>query len=233
MLANIFLHYVLDEWFEREVQPRLKGRAFLIRYADDFVMGFACEEDARRVMDVLPKRFGKYGLTLHPEKTRLVPFERPSDRPERPGDLGRRTPAGTFDLLGFTHYWGRSRNGILGGEAQDVQEPIPPWTEGASRSGAERIGTDADADTAPDTESEAPRPLRVLRDHGQRGCVERDSGGVSSGSGGNGLAAAIAAAKSPGIGCIACWSVIRFRRRSSSTRCTVAQRRFEMRSRVR
>ena len=77
MLSNIFLHYVLDEWFEREVKPRLKGRAFLIRYADDFVMGFSREEDARRVMDVLPKRFGKYGLTIHPDKTRLVPFERP------------------------------------------------------------------------------------------------------------------------------------------------------------
>ena len=68
ILSNIFLHYVLDEWFEREVQPRLKGRAFLIRYADDFVMGFSCEDDARKVMDVLPKRFEKYGLTIHPEK---------------------------------------------------------------------------------------------------------------------------------------------------------------------
>src|SRR5271168_1714902 len=75
---------VLDDWFEREVQPRMKGQSFLIRFADDFVMGFTCEEDARRVMDVLPKRFEKYGLTLHPEKTRLVPFERPSDRPKRP-----------------------------------------------------------------------------------------------------------------------------------------------------
>jgi RNA-directed DNA polymerase len=110
MLSNVFLHYVLDEWFVREVQPRLKGQSFLIRYADDFVMGFSREEDARRVMEVLPKRFEKYGLTLHPEKTRLVPFERPTDRPQRPGPP-ERTPAGTFDLLGFTHYWGRSRYG--------------------------------------------------------------------------------------------------------------------------
>lgn len=110
LLANVFLHYVLDEWFEREVQPRLKGRSYLIRYADDFVMGFSCEEDARKVMAVLPKRFEKYGLTLHPEKTRLVPFERPADRPERP-ETPEGTPAGSFDLLGFTHYWGRSRNG--------------------------------------------------------------------------------------------------------------------------
>jgi RNA-directed DNA polymerase len=110
MLSNVFLHYVLDDWFVREVQPRLKGQSFLIRYADDFVMGFSCEEDARRVLDVLPKRFEKYGLALHPEKTRLVPFERPADGPRRSG-TPERTAAGTFDLLGFTHYWGRSRNG--------------------------------------------------------------------------------------------------------------------------
>jgi RNA-directed DNA polymerase len=110
MLSNIFLHYVLDEWFERDVQPRLEGRSFLIRYADDFVMGFSCEEDARRVMDVLPKRFEKYGLTIHPEKTRLVPFERPSRVPTRPTPE-QRQPPGSFDLLGFTHYWARSRNG--------------------------------------------------------------------------------------------------------------------------
>ena len=110
MLANVFLHYVLDEWFAAEVQPRLKGRSFLIRYADDFVMGFSCESDARRVMEVLPKRFEKYGLTIHPDKTRLVPFERPPHRAE-PADQEQRTPPGTFDLLGFTHYWARSRKG--------------------------------------------------------------------------------------------------------------------------
>lgn len=107
LLANVYLHYVLDEWFEREVKPRLQG-AFLIRYADDFVMGFACEADARRVLEVLPKRFGKYGLTLHPDKTRLVPFVRPSGRP---GSAGGGPRPGTFDLLGFTHYWDRSRRG--------------------------------------------------------------------------------------------------------------------------
>jgi group II intron reverse transcriptase/maturase len=110
LLANIFLHYVLDEWFEQEVRPRLKGHAFLIRYADDFVMGFACEADARRVLEVLPKRFEKYGLTVHPQKTRLVPFERPPADPDRPGPWSR-TPPEAFDLLGFTHYWDRSRKG--------------------------------------------------------------------------------------------------------------------------
>jgi len=105
LLANVYLHYVLDMWFEREVQPRLAGRAFLIRYADDFVIVFSNESDARRVMEVLPKRFGKYGLILHPEKTRLVEFRPPIERNGTSGEPG------TFDLLGFTHYWARSRRG--------------------------------------------------------------------------------------------------------------------------
>jgi group II intron reverse transcriptase/maturase len=108
MLANIYLHYVLDEWFARDVRPRLKGCSFLIRYADDFVMGFTCEEDARRVLEVLPKRFGRFGLTLHPDKTRLVPFRNPQAG-LRKGEPARRP--GTFDLLGFTHYWGRAQTG--------------------------------------------------------------------------------------------------------------------------
>jgi hypothetical protein len=70
---------VLDTWFERDVRPRLRGRAFLVRYADDFVMAFSCEEDARRVLEVLPKRFERIGLTIHPEKTRLPPY---LDQPE-------------------------------------------------------------------------------------------------------------------------------------------------------
>jgi group II intron reverse transcriptase/maturase len=110
LLSNVFLHYVLDLWFEQEVKPRLSGRAFLIRYADDFVIGFCDERDAQRVMEVLPKRFDKYGLTLHPTKTKLVPFRpRSLKTKERNGrDDGR---PGTFDLLGFTHYWARSLKG--------------------------------------------------------------------------------------------------------------------------
>jgi group II intron reverse transcriptase/maturase len=110
LLANIYLHYVLDMWFTEVVKPRLKGRAFLVRYADDFVMGFACEEDARRVLGVLPQRFGKYGLTIHPDKTRLVPFVRPPSRPAR-ADSGALAQAGSFDFLGFTHFWSRSKKG--------------------------------------------------------------------------------------------------------------------------
>jgi hypothetical protein len=109
-LANIYLHEVLDAWFVREVKPRLKGRAFLIRYADDFVMLFEQEEDARRVWDVLPKRFGKYGLTLHPEKSRLVEFRRPKPPLPPPSGGGGLRP-GSFDLLGFTHFWAQSRKG--------------------------------------------------------------------------------------------------------------------------
>jgi RNA-directed DNA polymerase len=108
ILANAYLHEVLDTWFEQTVKPRLKGRASLIRYADDAVLVFEVEGDARRVLDVLPKRFGKYGLTLHPEKTRLVPFQgRPPGSPPGPRD----ERPGTFDFLGFTHYWGRTLKG--------------------------------------------------------------------------------------------------------------------------
>lgn len=107
LLANIYLHEVLDEWFERDVKPRLDGPAFLIRYADDFVIVFAQERDAHRVYDVLPKRFGRYGLTLHPEKTRLIEFRRPPHGVYRP----RGDRPGTFDLLGFTHHWGLLRRG--------------------------------------------------------------------------------------------------------------------------
>jgi group II intron reverse transcriptase/maturase len=111
LLANVYLHYVLDEWFEDVVKPRLQGQAFLVRYADDFVMGFACEEDARRVLAVLPKRLGKYGLTIHPDKTRLVPFVRPPRRPSVAGSAGV-AASGSFDFLGFTHYWSRSKKGF-------------------------------------------------------------------------------------------------------------------------
>src|SRR5215813_2545744 len=110
LLSNVFLHYVLDRWFEQDVKPRLRQRAFLIRYADDLVIGFRDGRDAQRVLEVLPKRFGKYGLTIHPTKSRLVPF-RPSC-PWANDDRGELTePPGTFDLLGFTHFWAQSRQG--------------------------------------------------------------------------------------------------------------------------
>jgi group II intron reverse transcriptase/maturase len=109
-LSNIYLHYVVDEWFERAVKPRLRGKAYLIRYADDFVLGFTQEGDARRVLAVLPQRFSKYGLTIHPDKTRLIPFQQPSPAARGKG-TGTGLAPGTFTLLGFTHYWGRSLRG--------------------------------------------------------------------------------------------------------------------------
>jgi len=100
LLANIYLHYVLDEWFVNEVQPRMKGNVFLVRYADDFVIGCEHQEDAERIMKVLPKRLEKYSLSIHPEKTKLVDFRVPTDK-----------KGNTFNFLGFTLYWARSRKG--------------------------------------------------------------------------------------------------------------------------
>ncbi len=100
LLANIYLHEALDKWFEFSVKPKLRGQAFLVRYADDFAIAFAEESDARLVMGVLPRRLGHFGLEIHPEKTKLLDFRRP------PGGDPE-----TFDLLGFTHYWARSRKG--------------------------------------------------------------------------------------------------------------------------
>jgi hypothetical protein len=108
LLGNVTLHYALDLWFETEAKPRLRGRASLIRWADDFVIGFEHEEDARRVRAVLGKRLGRFGLTLHPDKTRLLPFRRPP--------AGQKSGKGSasFDFLGFTLYWVRSLKGRWG-----------------------------------------------------------------------------------------------------------------------
>jgi RNA-directed DNA polymerase len=100
LLSNIYLHYVLDEWFSEQIQPKLKGKSFIVRWADDFIMGFTDKADAQRVMDVLPKRFAKYKLTLHPEKTKLIDLDSQRGESER-----------SFDFLGFTHYLGESRKG--------------------------------------------------------------------------------------------------------------------------
>jgi group II intron reverse transcriptase/maturase len=102
VLSNIFLHYVLDDWFVKEVEPRMKGKCFLIRFADDFIIGCQLKSDAERLMEVLPKRFDRFKLSLHPEKTQMIQFGRPS---------GNGKGRGTFDFLGFTFYWARSRNG--------------------------------------------------------------------------------------------------------------------------
>jgi hypothetical protein len=101
MLSNIYLHEVLDKWFEEQIKPLLESEAFMARYGDDFVMGFKSRTDAERVLAVLGKRLARYGLELHAEKTRLVDF--------RPAEKGG--GSGTFDFLGFTHIWRESRKG--------------------------------------------------------------------------------------------------------------------------
>jgi RNA-directed DNA polymerase len=106
ILSNIFLHHVLDVWFESEVKPRMKGKATLVRFADDFVMTFETYQDAKRVMDVLGKRLGRFGLALHPDKTHFIDF-----RPQRHGGTPPDCDTKSFDFLGFTHTWGKSRKG--------------------------------------------------------------------------------------------------------------------------
>lgn len=109
LLSNVYLHYVLDLWFELVVKPRLRGEAYLVRFADDFVICFQYRADAEKVLDVLPKRFEKFGLALHPDKTRLLEFGRFAEQNAK--SRGEKKPA-TFDFLGFTHIcawsrWGR------------------------------------------------------------------------------------------------------------------------------
>ena len=108
MLANVFLHHVLDEWFVKDVHPRMQGRCFLSRFADDFIIGCECEADARRIMEVLPKRFTRFRLTIHPEKTALMACKRPPSHHQSAGGTG------PCDLLGLTHYWGKTRQGYWG-----------------------------------------------------------------------------------------------------------------------
>ncbi len=127
LLGNIFLHHVLDRWFHREVRPRLGGRALLIRYADDFVIGFERKEDAELVMQQLHARMEQHGLKLHPDKTRLIPFQRP------PGSQQNGKGPATFDFLGFTAYWrrdlkGRWRLGLMTRRAR-AQRMIESATE--------------------------------------------------------------------------------------------------------
>jgi len=107
-LSNSYRHEVFDRWFAEVVRERMRGRVLAVRFADDRVIGFTHRKDAERVYRVIFRRFEKYGLKLHPEKTRRVPL----GRPEKGGLDGEPAPEpGTFDFLGFTHYWGKSRKG--------------------------------------------------------------------------------------------------------------------------
>ena len=149
LLGNVYLHYTLDVWFEREVKPRLGGEAVLVRYCDDFVIGLERREDAQRVMDVLPKRMERFGLRLHPEKTRLIAFERPAA-----GQRDGKGP-GTFEFLGFTPVLAPHAARALADGMQDAQQgpetvrwsglgvvPAPPAPSGAgpARGAHETVG---------------------------------------------------------------------------------------------
>jgi group II intron reverse transcriptase/maturase len=120
LLANIYLHYVLDEWFEGVVKLRLRGEAHEIRFADDAVLCFQYREDAEKVLSVLSKRFAKYGLTLHPEKTRLVEFGREAE--EQAKQQGKKPD--TFDFLGLTHICARSRRGQFTVHVQTMRKRL-------------------------------------------------------------------------------------------------------------
>ena len=108
LLANVYLHYVLDDWFESTVKPRLRGEAYLIRFADDFIACFELESDARRYQSVLRQRLARYSLSVAEAKTKLLRFGRFARRDSQ--RFGEGSPS-TFDFLGFTHYCGSSRSG--------------------------------------------------------------------------------------------------------------------------
>jgi len=122
LISNIYLHYVLDEWFKEQIQPLLNGGSFIIRFADDFLLGFTNKEDALRVMQVLPKRLRKYGLTLHPEKTRLIDLEE-----EEKGSRGQEMK--TFDFFRVHPLYGEEPERKTYPETQDEQQEAECFPE--------------------------------------------------------------------------------------------------------
>src|SRR5215831_16564442 len=158
LLANIYLHHLLDKWFESEVKPRLRGEAYEVRFADDAILCFQHKEDAEKVLRVLPKRFEKYGLTLHPEKTRLIEFGRYADKNAR--KQGKK-PA-TFNFLGFVHICARSRQGEVHSAREDHRQAARSRAEGSL--GMVQTAPSRCCERAAESpECQAPRPLPVLR----------------------------------------------------------------------
>jgi len=119
LLANVYLHDVVDEWVEQEVKPHLQGQVFLLRDRDDVVMGVTRETDAQQVREALSMRVSQYGLALHPEKTRMIPFHGPAQHAAEQGG-GAATRPGTFEWLGFYSLLGTIPERELGGEAPDA-----------------------------------------------------------------------------------------------------------------
>ena len=165
VLSNLYLHEVLDLWFEHEVKPRLRERAFEIRFADDAALVFEREEDARRVLAILSKRFAKYGLCLHPEKTRLVDFR----SPPRAGGGGSQYER-SFGLLGFTHFRGALQEGALDSATQNGERSFYPGVTG-NRSLVPSASSLAGGGPASGTTSQVTRSLCLLRHHRQWACA--------------------------------------------------------------
>jgi hypothetical protein len=125
MVSHVFLHRVLDAWCVKDVQPRMQGQCCLTRCADDCSIGVAWAADARRVMDVWPKRFARFRLTLDPAKTAFMACKQPPSR--EPAARG----TGSCAWLGLPHYWAKTRRGYGGHQAQDGREPAAPVYENA------------------------------------------------------------------------------------------------------
>ena len=193
-------------------------------------MGFACEEDARRVLEVLPKRFGKYGLTIHPDKTRLVPF-----RSRRRGPTGRTRagcPTGDVRPPGVHALLGPVAAGELGGEAEDGGEPVQPGGQEDRRSGVGRTGIGRSAEQHQTLSQKLRGHFAYYGITGNGRSVAAVPARGGRASGGSGCRAARGAAAFAGTASAGCWSVIRCRRRGWSTRCTVAQRTPDLTSRM-
>ncbi len=196
ILGNVYLHYALDLWFERDIRPRLAGRALLVRYADDFVMGFERQDDAERVMAVLGKRLAKFGLILHPDKTRLLPFGRP------PKEQQKGKGPGTFDFLGFTLFWVRSV-GVAGSHAArpgvSVSDaPSTASTSGAAANGSGRCQTNTPRSRAASKATSTIMASTATSAASGSSCVTRN------GPGSSGVAVEASASGSPGRSSSAC-----------------------------
>ena len=163
-LSNVYLHEVLDQWFEHEVKPRLRGRAFEVRYADDAVLVFEHEDDARRVLGVLAKRLEKYGLRLHRDKTRMVELQSVEVAAGRLATRAQLRDVGVHPLLGTL------QEGAMGGEAQNGQGPTQPSVERDWPMVPEEPAQES-ARAARGTESQVARPLCLLRHHRERSVI--------------------------------------------------------------
>ena len=175
LLSNVYLHYVLDLWFERVVKPRLRGEAYLVRYIDDFVLCFQYRADALRVQKALCQRLGKFGLTLEPTKTKLVEFGRFAQR--HASKRGRKRPE-TIYFLGFTLYCTRNRKGNfrVGLRTEMLRlRRIPHAIAGPDAADAALV----DPGAGGHPQSNAPRSLCVLRH-----C--REHPGIATGPSGRG-----------------------------------------------